>query len=989
MNAAAHTATHTYTTGNLLASVTSPRGVGFTTTVDWIAGPDGSPRVSRVIAPDGNATTYTYTHASTAPYRVIRTVVTNARGFATTFDMNSGDIERVTDPMANVTQFAYDTRHNVTRVTDPRGHQTTYQYNGRNKIKQIVRAVGTLNLTTALVWDSNEDLDGLNGKDNLLSTTNPRGFRTEYTYNASHNLTRVRRAAGTPDESITVYTPTTWGGIASVTNPRGHTTTFGYTARRQLQTITPPAGGGGTTTYGYDIFDDQTTMTNGNGRRWTTAYNASRLVTSITDPLNHVVRHDFDANGNHTRTTDARNYATTFEYDNRNRLTVITDPMNGLTRYGYDAVNNLARITNARNYATTFDYDGANRLTRVTDALNQVTTYGYDAASNRTSMVERRGNTHTYTYDQVNRLTKVEAGTLSVTHGYDPNGNRITLIDGGGTTTFAFDSLDRFTRRTTPDNRNVLHVYDANGNRTRLTYPDGSTALTFGYDPGNRLAQISQGTLTWTFSYDLAGNRMSVQQPNGTRMEYTYQTNNWLQSITHKRPDASPFQFFNYGYDANGNRTSQTDDSGTTTFTYDPLNRVTGATYPGAYGNWSWTYDPVGNRATQTAPSGTTTYTYDANNRLSQAGTVTYDYDPNGNLLSTSASRTFTWDPFNRLKNASGSGGDVTYTYDGDGLKVRRTGPDGSTVYYYDGIRPIWEADGTGALKAQLDRDIFGNLLSRREVSGIRRYFAYDGLGGLTAVTDEAGSHLASLFYDAWGTPRATSGTWTAGNYRFAGAELDSATGLYHMGARFYEPLLGRWLSEDSVQNRLFDPRSLNFYAYVANNPVRYTDPTGMMPTEGDGGSGPSTRTWTETVLEWFRELGPVAALDLVRQAWQARNAVIDALASVQYGDANIAGSFIVGGMGGIIYAADGQVYAYAGVTVGFGFGFAYTMSAQTVTTGWNIAVSGTVPGGLAFQIGTALGCGANCTYLEIGVSTPAPSAILALFKVWAIPKGR
>jgi RHS repeat-associated protein len=599
-----------------------------------------------------------------------------------------------------------------------------------------------------------------------------------------------------------------------------------------LQTVSPPTGGGGTTTYGYDLFDDQTTVTNGNSRRWTMAYNASRLVTSVTVPLNHVIQHDYDPNGNRTRTTDARTYVTRFEYDNRDRLSSVTDSMNGVTGYGYDAVTNLIRITNARNHATTFDYDSANRLTRVTDALNQVTTYGYDPASNRTSMVDRRGNTHTYTYDQVNRPTKVEAGTLSVTHGYDPNSNRTTLMDGGGTTTFAFDSVDRLTRKTTPDNRNVQYAYDTSGNRTRLTYPDAATTLTYGYDPGNRLSQISQGALTWTFSYDLAGNRTSVQHPNGTRTDYTYQTNNWLQSITHKRPDASTFQVFSYGYDANGNRTSQTDDTGTTTFTYDPLNRLTGASYPGAYGTWSWTYDPVGNRATQTAPSGTKTYTYDANNRLSQAGTVTYEYDRNGNLMSSSEGRNFTWDPFDRLKNAGGADGDVTYTYNGDGLKVRRTGPDGgSTVYYYDGIHPVWETDGTGILKAQLDRDIFGIALSRKEASGIRRYFGHDGLTGLTATTDEAGVHLASIIYDAWGHVRATSGTWTGGNYLFTGAEWDSATKLYHLGARFYNPAVGRWTSEDPLAEEWLEPNLLNFYAYAESNPVLLVDLGGQNPT--------------------------------------------------------------------------------------------------------------------------------------------------------------
>ena len=289
------------------------------------------------------------------------------------------------------------------------------------------------------------------------------------------------------------------------------------------------------------------------------------------------------------------------------------------------------------------------------------------------------------------------------------------------------------------------------------------------------------------------------------------------------------FQTFSYTYDPNGNRITQADPSGTTTSGYDALNRLIQATYPATYGTWSWAYDAVGNRTSQTAPSGTTSYTYDANNRLTQAGVIVYSYDANGNLTTTSAGQTFTWDPFNRLTQASGPGGAVTYTYNGDGLKVHRSGPDGATRYYYDGIRPIWETDSGGALKAELDRDVFGNLLSRREPSGARRYFTHDGLFGPSGVTDEAASVVASLLYDAWGNVRSSSGAWAAENYRFTGAELDRATGLYHMGARFYDPAIGRWLSEDPEEHGYFEPASLNFYAYVNSNPTNLVDPDGRI----------------------------------------------------------------------------------------------------------------------------------------------------------------
>jgi len=85
---------------------------------------------------------------------------------------------------------------------------------------------------------------------------------------------------------------------------------------------------------------------------------------------------------------------------------------------------------------------------------------------------------------------------------------------------------------------------------------------------------------------------------------------------------------------------------------------------------------------------------------------------------------------------------------------------------------------------------------------------------------------VATLLYDAWGNQRAATGG-SVPHYRFTGAELDDATGLYHMGSRFYDPTAGRWLSEDPVQDRYFEPGSLNFYYYAADNPVRYIDSRG------------------------------------------------------------------------------------------------------------------------------------------------------------------
>ena len=97
--------------------------------------------------------------------------------------------------------------------------------------------------------------------------------------------------------------------------------------RRQVQTLTPPAGG--PTAFTYNAADNQVTRTDGGGRTWTTEYDASHLVTRLTDPLGYFVRHEYDENGNRLRTYDAKTQLTTFTYDTRDRLTRITDPLGG------------------------------------------------------------------------------------------------------------------------------------------------------------------------------------------------------------------------------------------------------------------------------------------------------------------------------------------------------------------------------------------------------------------------------------------------------------------------------------------------------------------------------------------------------------------------------------------------------------------------------------------------------------------------------------
>ncbi len=152
-----------------------------------------------------------------------------------------------------------------------------------------------------------------------------------------------------------------------------------------------------------------------------------------------------------------------------------------------------------------------------------------------------------------------------------------------------------------------------------------------------------------------------------------------------------------------------------------------------------------------------------------------------------------------------------------------------------------------------MERDIFGNLLARQDWNGTRYYYHHDGLGSTVGLTDANGQVAAQRTYDAWGNRRASSGS-APGNYQFAGAELDPTSGLYHMGARFYDPTIGRWLTEEPKQDEYFNPRALNFYAYTWGAPTGLVDRNGLFPSPSQLILGNSVHAAVE---RWFRATFP------------------------------------------------------------------------------------------------------------------------------------
>ncbi len=246
-------------------------------------------------------------------------------------------------------------------------------------------------------------------------------------------------------------------------------------------------------------------------------------------------------------------------------------------------------------------------------------------------------------------------------------------------------------------------------------------------------------------------------------------------------------------------------------------------------------YDKAGNRMEKWVNgSMAEQYAYDAANRMvsrslltaNSDGTLTtresheYAYDPQGNMLSD-GKRSFTYDAANRLSHVTTQDGNTQVNrYDGEGLRAEMEENGRLVQFLFDGDKVVAETDCEGTNI----RYIRGYELISSDCEKARTYYHYasDELGSITHITDEAGNVCNHYEYDAFGDFIVREET-VDNRFGFTGEQYDPVAGLYYLRARFYNPVIGRFIQEDTYYGD-----GLNLYAYCGNNPVRYVDPSGF-----------------------------------------------------------------------------------------------------------------------------------------------------------------
>jgi RHS repeat-associated protein len=577
--------------------------------------------------------------------------------------------------------------------------------------------------------------------------------------------------------------------------------------------------------------------------RWTLLQ--QRLVKVFEDPgaSNFETDYTYDALGNLLQ-VDQGSQHRFFTYDNLSRLKTAKNPeqVSGsnqiATAYDYDDGSNLILRTNPNGTTVGFTYDGLNRVKSKTLSSGGTWDYTYDSttilnAKGRLVSVALHGGTDGYYYDGYDAMGRVTASHQITSSG----------VATGYAMSYGYDLAGNMTSETYPSGRQVLTEYDSAGRTAGISAAGGYYAGATATDATNRIQYAAQGAVSamilgnGKWEHTLFNARLQPTEiglgANSTasdllKLQYTYNTtgqannNGNLQTQTITAPKTS-----------GGNLVL------TQTYTYDALNRLQIASENGSP-TWTQTYDydRWGNRAVRVGsyipqslltpesqfPGDMSAFS-SSTNRIVVSG---FGYDTSGNVTGdpTTGANNIAYDSENRQISYTKSGVTTTYSYDGDGRRVKRVDNSGTIIFVYN-------AGG----------ELVAEYTSGTPSNGGTSYLTSDHLGSTRVVTsaaDGSGNVTVKARYDYLpfgeeigsdkGNRSSVTGYVTSDSTRqkFTQKERDNESGLDYFLARYYSSAQGRFMSPDPGPPNLGDPQIWNRYAYCGNDPLSYVDPDGL-----------------------------------------------------------------------------------------------------------------------------------------------------------------
>jgi RHS repeat-associated protein len=825
----------------------------------------------------------------------------------------------VTDPAGHITRQSYDELGRLVVDEDATGLQRYLEYNGKGGVVAETDRRGTtvrteynhLGLPIKKIYpltvsesERNYETMEYDPLGRLVKAVDRRGAVAEYEYDAIGRVTAsYHRISPTASERVRLEQHS----YDLTDSPGGP-----LTARREL--MTDAAGNAKTLTYDHGgrvtmiLFKDGSftkTLFDAEGREQylydemghitEKSYYADGTLKMVKNPLGSRLNYAYDLLGKQSRITTELGHLTQKNYDALGRLSTNIDALGGETRFSYDQCDNLIRVENplqkpddptAVRKITDYGYNTRHERTSITQYLGDpadtdpekrlVTTMNYDPEGALLTKVDPLGHETRYSYNAMGWETSQSypdaaspfLAVQTVQKEYDAGGNLTKVTEhkkdssGAAITDITLMSYDSMNRLASSNQRGELisYSYDANGNKSSVTSGGKVTAYSYTYF-GKPLTETHDGKVT-QFEYEPNKALKKVSYPNGASLAYSYDDAGQLTKVVNKKAGDAVLSQFDYTYDADGNRSSETEQqhglttapaSVTTSYQYDALNQLTGfdETVAGETKYTRYRYDGAHNREHEEVRKNSLTgevvkevsYLYGRSNQLlsetdqlSQK-TTSYQYDKNGSLIAKSDGVTTTNYAYDSKGQLTEAKKDETtlgrYDYDYRGMRSRHLLSErGDIDYYYDGDRLIDEKSG-GARLAHYRG--LSEQLSLEEGGGSEQYFHYKALGTTTNLTSAAGEGAKAYRSSPWGEILAQEGS-SVNRQVFTGQEIDERTGMVYFGARYYNPEKGRFPSPDSLflrePERCFErPEECQLYSYVVNNPVRWVDRDGRKIT--------------------------------------------------------------------------------------------------------------------------------------------------------------
>ncbi len=839
--------------------------------------------------PEGNTTSYTYTsdfrelsvttpgHSTDTAVRLTSFTDYDAKGrvVARTEPVNLADWGLAPEDIASYAQLA---------TLDPpiaTAFSTTYDDARFGQIASHTDLRGATPLTTSYTYTSEADAVDPSIVYEVTTVTDPAGKTSVTKLYPDGRIKEMIDGNGQP--TTFEYDPAT-DLLWKIHDPRGITTEYGdYDAygNARTVTVTDSEGQSRTTTLTFDALG-----------RLATSTQESSAIDANGDPLAlYQSEIGYDLAGHRSYVKDANGNETFIENNYLGQVEAVTNALQDRTELTYSGagcasctggVDKLTAVIDANHVnateprpATRFAYYQSGALKSETDPLGNAVLYRYypsgklyqklkdDNGDGELDPGDSAILTYTYTTDgQLDTKTDHLTGELT-DFDYDAHGRLEAAVNphiSYGFTYYANGWLQTVTATTAAGSTTIRYnEYDGIGQKELVTLFEGSVderTLDYQYDAQKRLEHLVSGGQSFTFGYDALSRRESLSYPNGLVTTYGYHADqSWLESLVTRDGGGQTLLELRYPeHDLVGNRKQRSEDGALTTYLYDDIYQLTEAQNGASAENY--VYDPVGNRTggpTVKEPEGAS-YVHNAANQMEQGRKRSYTYDHFGNqserIISASKKWVLTWDGDNRLVRAELTDNGsvlrtVTFAYDPFGRRIEKDVTDHpvatttTSAYTYDGediVRLVTTTQqGAAAPVTQKTLYLHGpgidEPLARITDSGPTYYHA-DGLGSIVAVTDESQSIVQRYRYESFGLPLPQDVQF-GDIYAFTGREWDKEIGLYYYRARYYDPMEGRFVSEDPIG---FDGGDWNLYRYVGNNSINYVDPHGLERGWGYGG---------------------------------------------------------------------------------------------------------------------------------------------------------